>query len=263
MKHIEWLIVAIGIILIIVHGFWSELFKIDAYTILILFVLSLPFTAQYLKKAKIMGAEFEFKNEIIETKKLVQQSVEKAKEEKSSGKTKTLSFRTFELSTVRDLLNSDHVLALAALRIEIERKLRLVADILEVPVNDKLAISKLIDVIKEKKMLSSEQTTALKKIFNMCNKAIHGFTVSEENAEKIIDLAEELNETFSMGYSINFSPNLDYKEQGLICEWEHCIEWMPLPEKRTERSCSIFGHNCPGGVEKVSKCDKTIDKIII
>lgn len=263
MKKIEWIIVSIGIILIIVHGFWPDLFRIDLVTILIFFVLSFPFTAKYLRKAKILGAEFEFNKEIIETEKLVDISTEKAKKDKSFGKTKTLPFRTFELSTVRDLLNSDHVLALAALRIEIERKLRLVADMLELSVNDKLAAVKLIDVIKDKKMLSSEQTTALKKILNMCNKAIHGFTVSEENARKVIDLAEELNETFSMGYFINFSPNLNYEEQGQICEWEHCIEWMPLSEKRTERSCSIFGHNCPGGAEKVSKCDKTIsDKII-
>lgn len=262
MKHIEWLIIATGIILIVVHGFWSELFKVDTFTILILFVLSLPFIAQYLRKAKIPGAEFEFKEEISETKKLVQLSVEKAKEDVSSGKTKTLPFETFELSTVRELLDSDHVLALAALRIEIERKLRLVADFLEVPVKDKLSISKLIDVIKEKNMLSSEQITALRKIFNMCNKAIHGFPISEEEAREIIDLAEELNETFSLGYSINFSPNLNYKEQGLICEWEHCIEWMPLTDKRTECSCPVFGHNCPGGIEIVSKCGKTVKELL-
>jgi hypothetical protein len=236
MKLIEWLVVVTGITLIIVNGLWSDLFKVDSFTILILFVLSLPFIAQYLRKAKFPGAEFEFKEEINETKKFVQLSVEKAKKDESSGKTKILPFETFELTAVKELLDSDYVLALAALRIEIERKLRLAADFLGLPVKDKLSIFTLIETIKEKNMLSSEQISALRKIFNMCNKAIHGFPISEEEAREIIDLAEELNKTFSLGYSIDFSPNFNYEEQDLTCEWEHCIEWMP-PGMMKKGSC--------------------------
>lgn len=95
----------------------------------------------------------------------------------------------------------------------------------------------------------------------MCNKAIHGSLITREEAREIIGLAEELNKTFSVGYSVDFSPNPDYVKHGLICEWEHCIEWMPLTEESTKYSCPVFGHNCPGGVEKVSKCGKTIGDI--
>jgi len=61
---------------------------------------------------------------------------------------------------------------------------------------------------------------------------------------------------YSIGYSVDFTPNQDYAEQDLFCEWEHCIEWMPLSKENTELSCPIWGHNCPGGVEMISKCDK-------
>ncbi|GAH79725.1 unnamed protein product, partial [marine sediment metagenome] len=37
--------------------------------------------------------------------------------------------------------------------------------------------------------------------------------------------------------------------------------WMPLTEEPTEYSCPVFGHNCPGGTEKISKCGKTIEDI--
>lgn len=261
MKIIQWLIVIIGIMLIVVHGFWSDVFKVDGFTILILFILSIPFVAQYLRKAKFPGAEFEFKEEIRETKKLVQLSVEQAEKAESAGEAKILPFETFRLSAVRELLDSDPVLALAALRIEIEKKLRSAADFLDLSMRDKLSIFKLIEAVSRKELLSFEQITALRKIVDMCNKAIHGSLISREEARKIIDLAEELNKSFSIGYSIDFSPNPDYTRHNLVCDWEHCIEWMPLTEEPTEYSCPAFGHNCPGGVEKVSKCGKTIKDI--
>jgi len=261
MKIIQWLIVIIGIMLIVVHGFWSDIFKVDGVTILILFILAIPFVAQYLKKAKFPGAEFEFREEIRETQKLVQLSVEQAEKAQSAGEAKILPFETFKLSSVRELLDSDSVLALAALRIEIEKKLRTAADFLGFPMRNKLSIFKLSEAVYRKGLLSFEQITALRKIINMCDKAIHGSLISRDEAREIFDLAEELNKTFSIGYSIDFSPNPDYARHGLICEWEHCIEQMPITAETTESSCPVFGHNCPGGVERVSKCDKTIDDI--
>ena len=108
-----------------VHGFWSGVFVVDVITVVLLFILAIPFVAQYLRKAKFPGAEFEFKDEIRETEKLVQLSVEQAEKSQTTGLRQILPFETFRLSPVRELLDSDHVLALAALRIEIERKLKL------------------------------------------------------------------------------------------------------------------------------------------
>jgi len=34
---------------------------------------------------------------------------------------------------------------------------------------------------------------------------------------------------------------------------------MPLSKKDTEFSCPVWGHNCPGGIEKISKCGKTME----
>lgn len=251
----------LGIILVIVHGFFSEIFKVDGITILIYFILLIPFVAQYLRKAKFPGAEFEFKDEIRKTEKLVKQSIEQAKKNKSTGQAKILPFETFNLSNVKELLKSDHVLALAALRMEIEKKLKLLGDFLGFAPQYKSSISKLIGVIISKELLSFEQITALQKINNMCNSAIHGSIISKKEAKEIIDLAEELNRSFSIGYSINFSPNKDYKNHDLICEWEHCIEHMPLTENTTKKSCPVFGHNCPGGIERISECNLSIDGV--
>jgi hypothetical protein len=261
MKIMHWIAFATGIVLILARGFWSDLFVVDVFSVVILFILIIPFVAQYLRKAKFPGAEFEFRDEIRETEKLVKLSVDKAKELEGTGEKRVLTFETFSLSNVRGMLDSDPVLALAALRIEIERKIRTIIGTLNLPLRNESSISRLIGDIQKHELLTLEQVNALQKIVNMCNKAIHGSIISEEEARRIINLADELNHSFSIGYSIDFSPNLEYEKHDLICEWEHCIERMPLIKNRTKLSCPVFGHNCPGGLEKVSVCDKHIGDI--
>lgn len=62
------------------------------------------------------------------------------------------------------------------------------------------------------------------------------------------------------GYSRCFEPNPKWEEQGGICKFEHCIENMELTEETTEKSCPIFGHNCPGGEEQVIECNKDLEE---
>lgn len=256
MRLYRWTILVIGIGLIVLNAFYPNLFKINAFTILILFILSIPTVAPYLKEAKFPGAKFVFKDEIVKTKKLVQKSLEEAEKQ-----IKISPFETFKLSPVKEQLESDYILALAALRIEIEKKLKRAANFLDIPERDKRRLSQIINALQRKEILFPEQISALKKILNMCNKAIHGEPVSKSEANQIVDLADELNKSFSVGYSIDFCKNENYEEHGLLCEWEHCIEWLPLTEKDTELSCPVFGHNCPGGETKVTECERTIDDI--
>jgi hypothetical protein len=208
-----------------------------------------------LKRAKVPGAEFEFREEIESTKKVVQESVEKAKSI-TEGKSKPLPFETFNLYMAKKLLNSDPILALASLRIEIERKLRLAVRSFNLPVKRRDVLSGIIEALNHEGILSFEQVTALRKIIDMCNKAIHGYEISVIEAREIIQLTEDLNKSFPVGYSMDFSPNEDYEKQGLLCAWEHCIEHMPLKQRTTNESCPIFGHECPGGADKVSECKK-------
>lgn len=243
----------IGIALIVIHGFWSNIFLVDWFTVLILFILAIPALSQFLKKAKVAGAEFEFREEIESTKKAVQQSVEKSKS-KTNGKSKPVMFETFNLQSAKKLLDSDPVLALASLRIEIERKLSLAVKFFKLPINREI-LFEYIDALKKNEILSFEQVKALRKITDMCNKAIHGYTITKDEAREIIDLANKLNQSFSVGYSIDFSKNEDYRKHGLECEWEHCIEFMPLGRTKTEKSCPIFGHDCPEGSDKVRECE--------
>ncbi|MEW6142375.1 MAG: hypothetical protein AB1597_04360 [Chloroflexota bacterium] len=259
MKFMRWILFATGIAVVVLRGFFPTIFQLDWYSVVILLILSVPILAPYLRKAKLPGTELEFKDEIMQTKKLVEISVEKAKQAPQRPQSiKALPFETFKLTPVRELLTSDPTLALAALQIEIERRLRTLVLKLTGNNTGNLTPLLLIDLVRRFKILSLEQVSALQKIVRMCKRAIHGDSVSKAQAKEIINLAEQLNRSFPTGYSIDLSPNVEYEQNGLICEWEHCIELMPLSDERTGLSCQVFGHNCPGGLTTRSSCTKTI-----
>jgi len=199
MKSFRWVVLALGVGLIVVNGFFHDVFKVDAFTVLILFILSIPIVAPYLKKAKLLGTEFEFKDEIQETEELVK-SVKQEKRAKITGVWKISPFDRFRIHAIRARFYTDYILALADLRIEIEEKLRLAIESLDNSKRDTWSISRIINALKKKEVLSSKQISALQKIVNMCNKAVHGEPVSKGEANQIIDLADELYKYFSPGY---------------------------------------------------------------
>lgn len=62
--------------------------------------------------------------------------------------------------------------------------------------------------------------------------------------------------SMALGYIPIFLNNYSFYKQNIICEWEHCIEYMPLEKGRGLKSCPIFGHNCPEGERHVTICRK-------
>lgn len=262
MPLMQWLVFGIGVALLVVHGIVPDKFVVDGTSILLLFLISIPVIANYLRKAKFPGAEFEFKDAIAEARKVVAKSVEEAETRSPAQEPSSPGdFDTFRLDGIRDLLSSDPVLALAALRIEIERKLRSAADRLGIPTKTVRGVRSYATILGRHKVLSPDQVDAIERIARMCNEAIHGANIRASDAAEIISLAEDLNQSFNIGHSINLSPNPNYAQHGLLCEYEHCIEHMPLREERGGASCHIFGHDCPGGEAFRRQCTKTADGI--
>lgn len=262
MKIMQWTAFFFIVIILIVRGIWPDFFVLDRFSIGLLFLLSIPLLAPYLKKAKWFGAEFVFKDEIRKLDVMVQKSEQQAKEAKEKGKAPIGIFETFSTQNSLNLIDSDPNLSLAALRIEIERVLTKALNKLfgihkDRKVGNRFYISKLL----EEEVISDEQGKALNAIVDICNKAVHGAQVSKEEARDIIFLTERLNKSFSVGYSINFDANKDYKQQSLLCEWEHCIEHLPLKKEEIELSCPVFGHDCPGGIETRKSCNRNINDI--
>ena len=184
--YLHWLI---GIILIFLHGFFHDQFIIDNFIILIYFISSIPFTAQFLKEVNILGANFKFQEEIRKIEKLI--NVSGTAKVRTELDVPIAVVKSKALDNARKLLDSDPVLALAALRIEIEKSLKTIAKKLDLPIKEKQSITAIIVNLKSKEIFSHEQVLILRKIIQMCNKAIHGAVISKGEAKEIISLTEK------------------------------------------------------------------------
>jgi hypothetical protein len=56
-----------------------------------------------------------------------------------------------------------------------------------------------------------------------------------------------------VGYCEDMRPYAAWQTDGLCCEYEHCVEHSPFASEET--ACPVFGHDCPGGVERVRTCE--------
>jgi len=274
----------LGLGLVLLHGFSPGGFRLDWYALAALFILTIPLTANYLKVARIPGASFQFRDEIDDARRAVERSVdvsaefgaephtaeqptsmEKPANVEEHARKSLRGFATFDLEQVDALVESDPVLALAALRIEIEKKLSFAVRFLGlsetryVPVSDSIRLL-LGDYPRMPYHIVPDQADALSRILRLCQKAVHGIPVSQAEAKQIVQLAHGLEESFPIGYSINFTPVENYEECGLMCEWEHCIEHMPLAHPSTDLSCPVFGHDCPGGKSLSLRCGSAMEE---
>ena len=258
MKKIQWAAFVFIIAIVVVRGFWPEVFTLDTYSICLLFLLAIPLLAPFLKKAKWFGAEFDFKENIQQLANLVEDSKEEKKETEEEKRTVDI-IETFSAEAAMNLIEQDPNLALAALRIEIERILRLAYQTLINPeASAKNGIRFLVDKLHKYGTIGDHQRDAIYQITKLCNEAVHGGKVAVHDAIEVINLTIELSRSFSLGYSINFQPNSEYENQGLLCEWEHCVEHFPLRDNPDDRSCHVFGHDCPGGIGTRAKCQKSM-----
>ena len=193
MKIFHYLHWSFGVILIFFHGFFPKQFIIDNSILLIYFISSIPFIAQFLKEANLLGAKFIFKEEIRKNGKLINMSSTIKIRTKVDGSLVIAESKS--LDNAKKLLDSDPVLALAALRIEIEKSLKNIAQRLDFPIREKTSITKIIVNLERKEILSHEKVLILRQIINMCNKAIHGVAISKGEAKEIIFIAEKFYRT--------------------------------------------------------------------
>jgi hypothetical protein len=193
MKIIHYLHWLAGIILIFLHGFFPNRFIIDNFIILIYFISSIPFIAQFLKEVNIFGAKFKFKKEIRITEELFNMSgTSRIRTEVDAS---LAVVKSKALDNARKLLDSDPVLALAVLRIEIEKSLKTIAKRLDFPIREKISITEILVHLERKEIFSHDHVLILRQIIKMCNKAIHGVAISKEEAKEIIFLAEKYYRT--------------------------------------------------------------------
>ena len=121
-----------------------------------------------------------------------------------------------DMSYYRNLAEQDPNVALAGLRIEIDILARNLAHGFRVSMTDRDSGGRLIRRLYDAEAITSEQMQLTMKVFHVCNAAVHGTTVSREEADDVIGSAEVLADQYlawlSWGFDDGWTPRAELGE---------------------------------------------------
>jgi hypothetical protein len=181
MKSLKFakIISAGALVLALVHLLFPDI-KIDAITALLLVVAVIPWLAPIFKSVELPGGlKVEF------------QEFERVKQEADrAGLLATPTNRSQEPTYIM-VAQEDPILALAGLRIEIERRLRSLAKALGIEAERK-GIGELLRRLPVKEAISQNELSVLNDLVGLLNRAVHGIDVEARAAQWAIDVGPRL-----------------------------------------------------------------------
>lgn len=189
LKNLWWIAFGIAFILLIDHSFKIVNLTVDTTSILLLVVMLLsPFIAA-IKRIKF--GDFEAEIDIEEIRKIKSETEKTLNENQEDREERPEIYATSD--AIKTLAESDPVIALAKIRIELEKILGQLARFNSVKVSG-FALGALVNKLTNQEIISHDVGKALREVIALCNRAIHGEAISEEGARTIVDLGVELLE---------------------------------------------------------------------
>ena len=155
---ISWVITVGAITVAVVHLFWPAI-KIDAITLILLAIAIVPWVASLFKTVELPGG---LKIEFADLEKTRQKAQSVGLLARSSPDTSTKI--------------KDPNLALAAVRIALERQLRKIAERNGVR-GEGRSVGSLLQVLQKQDLLNRRQTSLLLDLLPTLNRAVHGAVV--------------------------------------------------------------------------------------
>jgi len=180
------------VIIIFVHVIYPKL-AIDSITISLLVLLIVVWFFPWVKAFKFPGGEIQMRD--VEK---AQESLAKVDLPRRPQPPTNLTITAIDgvelgkLSLRDQLLEGDPNLALASLRIEIERRLRELATKRGIFVQKIAGVTQVIQALRERGDLDPKLASSLLEIIALCNRAVHGAKVDTEVARSTVALGEEL-----------------------------------------------------------------------
>lgn len=224
----------------VTHLFFPNL-KIDAIFITLIVVAIIPWLEPLLKSVELPGG---LKVEFQDLKKIEDEAkkaglIKVDNTESPKAITQTSNSETYSFIEIAE---KNQELALVGFRIEVEKRLRSLADKHSIESN-KFSITKLIEALNQKEIITKAETNSLKDIIHTLNYAAHGMDYDIRNANwviengpKILESLDEKLENRGGRFSVGSS---DEKEHWIdksfnACEWTTNFEWGECIKKHSE-----------------------------
>jgi hypothetical protein len=192
-NHLWWLVLVVAVAMLVAHSFGMQRIIVDNTSlVLLVLVLLSPFVAA-IKKIKI--GEFEAEIEPEEVKRVAQQAEHSLPEPSPDA---TLSPEVgATAAAIKALSETDPVIALAKLRIELESRLRRLHHRVDPDTHSQkrpVALTHIIRNLVATEEFGSDLGAALRDVIAICNRAIHGEDIRDVDARQIVDTGIDLLE---------------------------------------------------------------------
>ncbi|MBN2423997.1 MAG: DUF1311 domain-containing protein [Calditrichaceae bacterium] len=238
-KKTQFFITFSAILIGLVHLIFPDI-KIDAIILTLIIIAIIPWLEPLFKSVELPGGlKVEFKDfEKIEQKAkeagLIQENVEFSASNKNQINNDTYSFV--------EIAEKNQELALVSFRIEIEKRLRKLAEKYSIE-SIKYSIVKLIEALSQNDILSLSEKTTLRDMIQTLNQAVHGLEYDQRAASWVIEngpkILQSLDEKLKIRSGrITVSP--DEKDEHWIdasfnqCKKDTTIEWHDCIKTHTE-----------------------------
>ena len=182
-KPIQFLISAIAIVLVIVHIAWPNL-TVDLITVALLVIAIVPWLGTLFRVIELPGG---VKIEYHELQKVT----DSAKKAGLLKKKSTKGTRSIKKPVYQEIALEDPNLALAGLRIEIEKRLIEIANSREIKV-DKTGISTLSRILREQGILTPQEHSVILDMVILLNSAVHGAKVNNDATKWALDTGSQI-----------------------------------------------------------------------
>jgi len=190
--HLWWMVLVTALAMLVGHSFGIKAIVVDNISLILLaIVLVSPFIAA-IKKVKF--GEFEAEIEPEEVKRVTQQAEKSLPPPRPAAVAPQISETT---ASIRSLADTDPVVALAKLRIEIESRLRRLYQRTNPngPVGKRpIDLGSIMRELIKREVFDQEFGVALRNITSISNRAIHGEDIRDVDARQIVNTGGELLE---------------------------------------------------------------------
>ena len=192
-NNLWWVTFLLALAFLVSHAFSLDKIKVDNTTIiLLLLILISPFVSA-IKKIKF--GDFEAEIDPKEVRR-VKEDVEAGLAEHIEDDVPPSPAIRSTVEAIKTLSNDDPVLALAKLRMEIEKIVSKLHKRI-IRIGDRMRIqslSKMIVDLMRNEMLSSDIAHPLREVVSICNRAIHGEDIRSKDVGTIIETGSNLLE---------------------------------------------------------------------
>lgn len=189
-RTLWWITSFIAFAMLIVHSLPCKKITVDNTSIILLLIIFLSPFIPAVKKIKLGDFEAEIDSKEIQR---IKEDVETKLPETEQPQEKTPEIEN-TVSSIVELVDSDPVIALAKLRIELEKIITKLYRRTQKKSEHKrpFSLGKMVYQLANQELLPQGISAPIREVIAICNRAIHGEEIRERDAKAIVDIGTSL-----------------------------------------------------------------------